>query len=251
MGVLCSAAARMGFFPLSLWRGRTADLGRGPAAVVGPLLATAAGAALLARFGPSVAADPVAESLRLALPASALALAITAGSQARVVPLGVMAAAAALTLLAWRLTGRAFDLAAAGVLFASTAALIRVPGDRPVSLLPAGALRRIGRRQFFKGRVLTLLALPVRGLAELRRMGRRQFYMGEVLTLLALPVRGLAQLTRFADAAAVVPAVRANGRGVAAALDAEMEAESTGVRWGVLPVGLLIACVAAAWGWGR
>ena len=217
LGVWSSAAARAGLFPLSLWRGRTAALGRGPAAVAGPVLALPAGLALWERFGPLLAGDPASEALRTGVPAAVATTALIALAQSdRRAAANAWAAVAAGLATLWMGT-LAFAWAAAAVVLAAGAALLVVGEDeRPVNVLPDGAARRLGRRQF---------------------------YLNDAVELATLPVRGAAQLARFADAAFVVPAVTRGPGRLLAAVDAEV----SGSRW---VTALVVAAAAAAAWWG-
>ena len=227
VGVWSSAAVRLGLFPLSAWRGRTSGLGRGPAAVAGPLLAVPAGLVLLDRFGARITADPAAAAIRTALPVSAAALALIAAAQSDRRAMANVAASAAAALVATTLGNPWFPWLATLLVLAGGGVLLAMPGERrSAAVLPEGAARRLGQSQF---------------------------YVNDLLELSLLPVRGLAQLVRFFDAGFVASAVMTRPGRLLSALDAELDAGATshpnaGRRWPrFLAAGLLITAVAAAW----
>ena len=218
LGVWCSAAVRLGLFPLSIWRGRAAALGRGPAAVVGPVLALPAGLVLLERFGPAVAGDPVHSAMTTAVPVSILVLAVVATAQTDLRAAANVIATIAAGLAMLLIGGPLFAWAAAAIVLASAGLLVWA-GDRrhDIDWAPNDVVRRLGRRHL---------------------------YVTDAVELATLPVRGVAQLTRFFDASFVVPAVGGAGRRLLTAVDREFAEDGIASR--VMAAVLLAATVAAA-----
>ena len=200
--LVCSGAARIGLFPLSLWKGPASDLGRGPAAVVGPFLAASAGLVLLAKVGSFAPSGPVSSALIAALPVSGLTLCLIAAAQRTRRSVINVAAAAATSFAALLLTTPAFPVIAGCVTLASATALLFFGRDeRPLRLLPDGSLRRLASREFHLVGLSDAVVLPGRGVAQLARFAD-SLVVWPLLT--GLPRRALAAVERnlMPDAAA-------------------------------------------------